>query len=325
MRTTWNNTTAAELPAARIVMPARRRLQLPEFRKVTRESMAEIWSVLKQEPGRTTDFSYGGLFMWVDYFNYEYAITGGTLFIKGVVESDRSKPAFSLPVGRMPMADSMALLRRYCEANGLELELSAVPEYALPELRRIGAVKIEELTDWGDYLYNAIDLATLAGKKYGKKRNHVNQFLSAETDWRLDDMNSSNAADALAFMDVFDLEGDDNDSARAERQLTRSAIREMMQGDSVMEGAILYAGGKVCAFAIGDVKGDTMFVHIEKATRTVPGAYEMINKEFAARMLELHPEVKYINREDCAGDEGLRQAKESYHPVELLRKYNVIF
>ena len=92
-----------------------------------------------------------------------------------------------------------------------------------------------------------------------------------------------------------------------------------------MHGAILMAEGKPCAVTVGDVKGDTLFVHIEKALREFPGSYEMINKAFAARMLELHPALRYVNREDDAGDEGLRQAKESYHPVDILKKYNVIF
>ena len=42
-------------------------------------------------------------------------------------------------------------------------------------------------------------------------------------------------------------------------------------------------------------------------------------------MTEKYPNIKYINREDDAGDMGLRMAKESYHPLEILKKYNIVF
>ncbi len=299
--------------------------RLGEFKPVTEESMKEIWPLLKQEKGRTTDFSYAGVLMWVDFFKYEYSIYKDTLFIKGVVESDLSLPAFSLPVGKLPLKESIELLKEYCEAHNLELEFSAVPEYALEEMKSLNPRRVEPLTDWGDYLYNAAPLSTLVGKKMSKKRNHVNQFLRAYPDWKAVEMTPENADEAMAFMDVFDLEGDSTDMAKAERELSRRLITLLKEGDRNLEGMILYADGKVAAYTIGDVKGDTLFVHVEKATRTVNSSYEMINYIFAKTMTEKYPEIQYINREDDSGDMGLRMAKESYHPVEILKKYNIVF
>ena len=53
-------------------------------------------------------------------------------------------------------------------------------------------------------------------------------------------------------------------------------------------------------------------VHIEKAFADVPGAYPMINQQFAEHAAEGY---QYVNREDDSGVEGLRRAKESYHPA----------
>lgn len=300
-------------------------LRLEGFKKISREAMAEIWPLLRQERGRTTDFSYAGLLMWVEYFKYEYAIVEDTLFIKGVVENNLSAPAFSLPVGRLPLPISVGMVRDYCRIHGIRAEFSAVPEHAMSEMRRLSPESEEELTDWADYLYAAEPLATLAGKKMARKRNHVNRFMTLYPDWILEEMTPANAAEAMAFMNVVDREGDDTLMAVEERRLTRRLIENVAAGDPHLLGALLKTGGKVCAFTIGDVKDDTLFVHVEKATRTVEGSYEMINKAFAKSVCDRYPVVKYINREDDSGDEGLRKAKESYHPVEKLKKYNVIF
>lgn len=296
------------------------------FCPVTAEAMTEIWPILSKEPGRTTDFSYAGLLMWVDYFKYEYAIVDGTLFIKGVVEDDITKPAFSLPVGSMPLHQSIELIKNYCRQNGMTPELSAVPEYAIEDLKALNPAKIEELTDWADYLYDAEKLSTLSGKKMSKKRNHVNKFVSLNPGWKLEPLTAENATEAMSMMDDFELEADQTEMAGIERGLSRDLIRRVAEGDRNLEAAVLRAeDGKVCAYTIGDIKGDTLFIHVEKALRGYDGSYEMINYAFAKDVCTRHPEIKFINREDAAGDEGLKRAKESYHPVELLKKYNVIF
>ncbi|MBD5307190.1 MAG: DUF2156 domain-containing protein [Bacteroides sp.] len=299
--------------------------RLEEFRPVTRQDMPRIWSILHGEKGRTTDFSYGGLLMWVNYFNYEFAILKNTLFIRGLVENDRETPAFSLPVGELPLSESIPMIKDYCRRKGMKCELSAVPEYAMQELSLLSPSYTEELTDWADYLYDAEPLATLKGKKMSKKRNHVNRFNALYPEWTLEDMTPGNASEAMDFMDIFDLEGDNTRMAISERHLTRELIGHVMAGDNELKGALLKVGGQVAAFTIGDIKGDTLFVHVEKATRNIEGSYEKINQAFAARMMERYPQIRFINREDDAGDEGLRKAKESYHPVEKLKKYNVIF
>lgn len=288
--------------------------------------MARIWPFLQKEEGRTTDFSYGGVLMWVDFFNYDYAIVDDTLFIRGVVEDNRDIPAFSLPVGKLKFHEALKLIREYCEEQGITPEFSAVPEYALPEIEKCNPVKIEPLDHWSDYLYDARQLATLQGKKMSKKRNHVNQFVAHYPDWSYESLTATNAGAVLEFMKHYKEEADDGFMSREENRLAEGLIKMIAEGDGVLRGGVLYnAPGEICAISIGDVKGDTLYVHVEKALREVIGSYEMINKEFAAHQVSENPQILYINREDDGGDEGLRYAKESYHPVDLLKKYNIIF
>lgn len=300
-------------------------LPLPKFNPVTADDMPTILPYLMMEEGRTTDFSYGGLFMWVNYFHYEFAIVADTLFIKGRLEDDRTRVAFSLPIGKLDLETSVDLLKRYCEHEGIELLFSAVPESALEKFKALKPNEITESEDWADYLYDAGQLAWLKGKKMAKKRNHVNHFEATYPGFVFESMTASNAAEAMAFMDEFDKEGDDNSSARAERLMTRRLIAHFSQHPDAMEGALLKVDGNVCGFTIGDVKDDTLFVHIEKCTRRIEGSYEAINAYFVRYILDKYPDVEFVNREDDAGDEGLRLAKQSYHPLKMLRKFNVEF
>ena len=86
-----------------------------------------------------------------------------------------------------------------------------------------------------------------------------------------------------------------------------------------MLGGFVTAGGNIISFAIGEKLSDTLFVHVEKADRSVQGAYPIIVREFA----RANPAL-LINREEDMGILGLRTSKLSYHPTALLKKYNVV-
>ena len=69
------------------------------FKPITFESLPEIEPFLHRQTYRTCDFSIGGIYMWIDYFGYEYCICHDTLFIKGGEENNLQNTAFAIPVG----------------------------------------------------------------------------------------------------------------------------------------------------------------------------------------------------------------------------------
>ena len=88
-----------------------------------------------------------------------------------------------------------------------------------------------------------------------------------------------------------------------------------------LTGGLIRAGGRVIAYTMGrPLNSETFVVHYEKALDGYRGAYQMINQQFAQHCCE---GFAYINREDDTGKEGLRKAKLSYYPVELVKKYEV--
>ncbi len=89
-----------------------------------------------------------------------------------------------------------------------------------------------------------------------------------------------------------------------------------------VRGGCIYVGEKMVAFTYGSaVTYDTFDVCVEKADRTVDGAFNIINQQFAAHLPE---QYVYLNREEDMGLEGLRKSKLSYRPQFLLSYNNVI-
>ena len=89
-----------------------------------------------------------------------------------------------------------------------------------------------------------------------------------------------------------------------------------------LEGALIRAEGRPVAFSLGSFFTPECFdVNFEKSFGDLQGAYPAINRELARSIRERYPEVKWFNREDDMGLEGLRQAKRSFVPDILLVKY----
>ena len=78
------------------------------------------------------------------------------------------------------------------------------------------------------------------------------------------------------------------------------------------------------AFSIYEAIGPaTVAVHFERALRSYKGLYQVINWETAKAVAAQG--FDYINREEDMGDDGLREAKMSYFPVEIVKAYELNF
>lgn len=318
MRNVLFNSQPVVLRRAKIVVPEL------SFKKLTPDSIDELRPLLRDSHTRANDFTIGGLLMWTDYFHYEYCIYRGTLFIKGVSEIHTALPAFSLPVGALPLSESVGLIVAYCHANNIPLRFSAVPSDRVDEIREIIAGQEERLTDWSDYIYDAQELASLSGKKFNKKRNHVNRFIADNQDYRVERLSRENLTEVRNSYTRWLTEGTIETASATEESIQTLRIIDNYE-QYPFEGILLRDNaGEIVAFTMGEVIGDTLYSHIEKMNHHVTGAGETINKLFAQHITSLYPQVMYINREEDAGDLGLRQAKLSYNPVMILEKYDII-
>lgn len=176
--------------------------------------------------------------------------------------------------------------------------------------------------DFFDYIYAIDDLATLAGRKFQKKRNHLNKFRQNNPRAVLEPITDENCHRAVALAEEWyrlRLEADPH----GDYQLEQAALFQALKKRDLLglEGLILSCDGKDIAMTLGSRMGsDTFDVHFEKALDITDGAYAAINNGFAKYLKEKYPEVQFLNREEDMGLEGLRKAKLSYNPHHLVEK-----
>ena len=86
-------------------------------------------------------------------------------------------------------------------------------------------------------------------------------------------------------------------------------------------GGIIRIDGVPVPYTLAEpLNHDTLIIHFEKAANGVKGVYQAINYLFCN---DVGVNFTYINREQDLDDEGLRQAKLSYHPTTFSKKCTV--
>lgn len=204
-----------------------------------------------------------------------------------------------------------------CRFTGLSQEDCALLEQLYP-----GQFRYHTDRDSFDYVYDINDLADLKGRRFQKKRNHLNRFRAERPSCKLLPITEETLprvqAMAQQWYDLRLLENPHGDYQMEQAALNK-ALRHYEQLG--LEGLYLEEDGLILAFAIGSkLKSDTFDIHFEKALNPNDGTYAAINQGFAAYLREKYPEVAFLDREEDMGLEGLRKAKLSYCPDHMVEK-----
>ena len=291
---------------------------LMDFKPITTADLAVITPYFVGKHAIASDHSILYLHMWGAYLGTEYAISDGVLFLR---RNNKHGISYYPPMG-MGEESLAAHVARLGELGVREVHLSAVPAHAVEEIERCCNV-IEKTTSrrWADYIYSATDLATLQGHRYNKKRNLVHQFERLYSQHTYEEITRENLGEVVAFMHRFMGEGEMSEDKRYENERVLAILAEYEGLPAV--GGLVRVAGEIAAFTVGEEIDGTLLVHVEKADRRYKGAYQYINCRFVRERMQKSA-LLLVNREDDAGDEGLRQAKLSYCPVDILHKYHMV-
>ena len=260
------------------------------------------------------DYSFANLFIWRKAYKPLIAFCGDRLLV-GMPQWS----VYAYPKGDGDVKGSIELLLDEAHGRGEKLVIRGLTDKTLQEFLPLygDRFEIEEDRDNADYIYSVEKLCELPGRHLSSKRNHIKHF-ERNGEWELVPV-TEDTGSARAFVDEFYREKNDPELADE-----AGAIEEMFNNYEALGfiGGLLYQKGEPVAFTAGTKLDNEVFdTHFEKALPGVEGAYTMINREFARLVHERFPEILYFNREEDMGIEGLRRAKESYHPDILLMKY----
>lgn len=307
------------------------------FKPIALESRSEILRFLHNDHFSIADISFGNLYIWKHARAISYAICGDSLIIQTrQTHKEGQNPYFFFPIAgdESSKLEALKTLESYARENGFPLHFERIEAHNLPLLRQaFPAISIEPTPDRFDYVYSIEELIALSGRKFHKKKNHLNSFLQ-RYEWEIEPITQANASELAQVARIWlDSNPAKNDDLELEYLGICAALESFdklgLQGIAVRAREKLALGSgnidpaesvlPIIAFSFGEVISDEMAViHIEKAAPNIIGAYQIINQQLLARCFS---SLRYANREEDLGIAGLRQAKRGYNPIFMVEKH----
>lgn len=291
-----------------------------DFKSPTLADYSKFAPFFFDEGELSCEMNFISIYVWKRVYENKFYMDDKTLIFRSRAD-DGEGYVFSLPYGDFDYG--MSLIFDYCKKEGIKPNLWTSQGKRFNEfLKKYNCYEIIPERDNFDYIYLRSDLATLSGKKYHSKRNHISAFCK-KYNWTYEPLTPENKGEFLAFSDKWyeEKKVEKDEGLRAEKK----ALGEILESNEGIEykGAMIKVEGRIVAITLGSpINSRTFDIHYEKADKEFGTAYALINREFARRELGLY---EYVNREDDLGIEGLRRAKLSYKPHIILEKYSMIY
>ena len=293
-----------------------------EFRPFSLSDKEAYERYLFREEAIGCEFSFANLYLWG---RQSFCEADGQILIFS--QFDR-RSIYPYPLGEdSPEAKRAAMdaIIDDAHARGISCRITGISAKARAMIETLYPNRFLFHSDEGsfDYVYDINDLAELSGKKYHAKRNHLNRFREAFPNAVARPLDDALTPLVRQMIDGW-YESRLRENPNADFRMEQIAIERALRDREALglEGLTIMDGERVLAVTLGSrLSKDSFDVHFEKALSEVQGAYGAINCEFARYLREKYPGVKYLNREEDMGIEGLRKAKKSYYPHHMVEKY----
>ena len=286
------------------------------FGAITLEQQAAYRSRLKQCATITSDYSFVNLWSWSEEYDLTWAWEEDLVWIR----QGKPEVRYWAPIGPWERIDWQQALTR----SSLETDTFVrIPEklQSLWHQQLAEKPSFEDARGQWDYLYAVEALVELQGNLFHKKKNLLNQF-KKKYDFRYQPFEAALIHKAVTMQQDWCAWRDCEavDALAAENKAIAKVFDNWDRLTGLAGGALL-VGDQMVAYTIAETLPDeTLLVHFEKGNPEYKGVYQAINQMFLSRAEHT---ASIVNREQDLGDDGLRRAKLSYHPVDFLKKYRV--
>ncbi len=289
-----------------------------DFKPITIEDKLLYEKYLIDGNERGCNYNFANLYMWG---NQQAAIVNDHIVFFSQFNNFKCYP---FPIGSGDKKSVLDAVIADAKERGIRCRFTGMGEVEKQTLEVLYPEMFEFKNDRDshDYVYAIDDLADLKGRKYHGKRNHYHRFCDAFPNYTVEPLCEDNLSQARQMIEkwyeVRLQENPDSDYHMEQAALAKAFDNYRELG---MEGIMLFDGEKVMAVTMGSrMAEDTFDVHFEKARWDVDGAYTAVNLEFARYIRDKYPQIRYLNREEDMGIEGLRKSKESYKPHHMVEK-----
>ena len=292
-----------------------------DFTPIRMKDATRLYKYYQHCTYRLCEYSAGIKLMWRHLYHSEYAEAHNCLIV--YTRTSENGYVFNVPVplsGKGDVDAALDIIDEWCMAKGILPVFSPVPvEERERLLRRYPYTSIENIRVWQDYLYHAEDLATFAGRRYSGQRNHINKFRKLYPDARFHVLTEEDKPRLEQFWAEYH-ETFNKDTILAKKEVCYAQKVMRQVGKRWVKAGAIELDGRLIAISLGEVCGDTLICHIEKALPSYEGVYPAMVQAFASHFSTgLH----WINREDDAQDRGLRTSKLQYLPAAMGEKLRI--
>lgn len=292
------------------------------FFDISIDSKSTISDFFHAQRIEASDMLFGNLYIWHFSRTIKYALIDDCLVVWTKFPSE-SYPFIFYPLGRGNRKVAIEKMKEYFLDNQMPFSLRSLEPYQSAELENLfpNSFEIAPNRDRFDYLYNIDELIALSGRTLHKKKNHLNRFFKLYPNFSYERVDSSNALEVLSAYRAWFENSDKSDGLKNEMLGIEASLRNFSALD--MKGAIIRIDGKIAAFSLAEqINDDSVVIHIEKGNTFYEGIFQAINQQFLKNDFA---HLRFVNREEDLGIEGLRKAKMSYKPLRFIEKSNAIW